>query len=190
MDVSSSSVAILPLNYGSKWFFFEIQSIYLHFVLHESFWSAGGKLTSTAPTPHRVWSRFFFVRSQSVVCYIEALDIDSGTGPDGLSSRVLKECARQLSLPIAKLILKILAQCFCLSIWIVKWLLPLHKRKQVSDPLKYRAINLSSQISKVVELFLKQWLSPRFGRFAFGEAQFAYRKEHGARNAVWYYALS
>ena len=53
--------------------------------------------------PHRVSSSFVLVRSRSVARYPPALDVDSGTGPDGLASRVLKECARQLSLPPAKL---------------------------------------------------------------------------------------
>ena len=46
------------------------------------------------------------------------------------------------------------------------------------------------QILKIFERFLKQWLSFCFERFAFGEAQFAYRKKHGDRDAVLYYALS
>ena len=42
----------------------------------------------------------------------------------------------------------------------------------------------------MVERFLNPWLSHRLEQFAFGEAQFAYRKKHGARDAILYYALS
>ena len=68
--------------------------------------------------------------------------------------------------------------------------MPLFKRKLVSDPQNYRAINLTTQVSKVVERFLNPWVTPRLERFAFGDAQFAYRKHHGARDAVLYYVLS
>ena len=67
--------------------------------------------------------------------------------------------------------------------------MPLFKRKLVSDPQNYRAINLTMQVSKVVERHLKSWVTVRLEGFAFGDAQFAYRKHHGARDAVLYYVL-
>ena len=60
----------------------------------------------------------------------------------------------------------------------------LFKRKLVSDPQNYRAINLTTQVSKVVERVLCPWIAQRLERFAFGDAQFAYGKKCGARDAA------
>ena len=68
--------------------------------------------------------------------------------------------------------------------------MPLHKRNSVSDPHNYSAINLTAQVSKVVERFLCPFFTPVLENVAFGAAQFAYRKKHGARDALLYYALS
>ena len=68
--------------------------------------------------------------------------------------------------------------------------MPLHKRKSVADPPNYRAINLTAQSSKVVERFLCPTFAPTLEDRAFGAAQFAYRKQHGARDAILYYVLS
>lgn len=105
-------------------------------------------------------------------------------------ARVLKLCARELSLPLAKLIRRILEQGRWPAAWTEHWLMPLHKRKAVSDPVNYRAINLTAQVSKAVERFLCPSLSPTLESAAFGTAQFAYRKKHCARDAVLYYVLS
>ena len=68
--------------------------------------------------------------------------------------------------------------------------MPLHKRKSKSEAGNYRAINLTTQISKVVERYLSQFFVPTLELRAFGSSQFAYRKLHGARDAVLYYVLS
>ena len=74
--------------------------------------------------------------------------------------------------------------------WTEHWLMPLHKRKSVFDPLNYRAINLTAQISKVAERTLAPHFTPLLEEHAFGESQFAYRKQHGSRDAVALYVLS
>ena len=133
---------------------------------------------------------FVVVRSRSVAKTLGTLDADSGTGPDLLAARVLKLCANELGLPLAKLIRRIIAQGHWPTAWTVHWLMPLHKRLSLSDPTNYRAINLTAQISKVVERFLCPSFTPILELRAFGVAQFAYRKKHGARDAVLYYVLS
>ena len=47
----------------------------------------------------RVTHVFVTVRSSHVAQVLKKIDTDSGTGPDGLASRVLKECAREMGLP-------------------------------------------------------------------------------------------
>ena len=49
-------------------------------------------------------SGFLLVRSRWTLKILSNLDESSSTGPDGLPSQVLKYCARELALPITKLI--------------------------------------------------------------------------------------
>ena len=140
--------------------------------------------------PYLATDGFIVVRRSHVEKTLEKMDIDSGTGPDGLSTHVLNECAHELALPVAKLIRRIIAHGMWPSAWTVHWLMPLHKRNAVSNPDNYRAINLTAQISKAVERYLRPLFGPQLEDKAFGQAQFAYRKRHGARDAVLYYVLS
>ena len=140
--------------------------------------------------PERVHDSFILVRSAHVSRFLAKIDADSGTGPDGLAARVLKLCSRELGLPLAKLVRRIISQSRWPSEWTVHWLMPLHKRKTKADPINYRAINLTAQISKVVERFLCPCFTPTLELRAFGATQFAYRKKHGARDAVLFYVLS
>ena len=74
--------------------------------------------------PQRISHGFAVVRSRAVARSLEALEVDSGKVPDGLATRVLKTCARQLCFPLAKLIRRILAQGFWPTSWIIHWLMP------------------------------------------------------------------
>ena len=71
---------------------------------------------------------FVTVRNSHVARVLEKMDIDSGTGPDGLSTGLLRECAREISLPLAKLIHRIIAQGFWPAAWTIHLLFPLYKR--------------------------------------------------------------
>ena len=137
-----------------------------------------------------VAEEFILVRSSHVGKILDKMDVDSGTGPDMLATLVLKECSSELRLPLAKLIRRIIAEGFWPTAWIIHWLMPLYKRKSVSDPNNYRAINLTAQISKAVERYLSPFFVPVLEARAFGQSQFAYRKSHGARDAVLFYVLS
>ena len=65
--------------------------------------------------------------------------------------------------------------------------MPSYKRKSVSKPNNYRAINLTAQISTAAERYLSPFFVPVLEAQAFGQAQFAYRKRSGARDAVLYH---
>ncbi len=139
--------------------------------------------------PPMITRGFLLVRSRHVEAVLRDLDVDSGTGPDGVATRVLKYCCRELSVPIAKIVRRILACGFWPTAWTDHWLLPLYKRKAPSDPDNYRAINLTAQVSKVVERFLRRFFAPTLEQ-RFGSSQFAYRKGYGARDALLLYSLS
>ena len=140
--------------------------------------------------PVCVQGRWVMVRRRRAEHVLHDLDLNSGTGPDGIATRVLKACSRELSFPVAKLVRRIVAQSHWPTAWTAHWLLPLYKRKSVFNPGNYRAINLTAQISKVAERILAPHFVPILESRSFGPTQFAYRKKHGARDAVALYVLS
>jgi len=69
--------------------------------------------------------------------------------------------------------------------WKEHWLVPLHKRNAVFKSTNYRGVHLTPQLSKVVEKLVKGMMEPHLERVcAFGDNQFAYRKERGSRDVV------
>ena len=54
--------------------------------------------------PHLFSNEFGVVRLRPKYQSIKALDINRGTSADELATRVFKTCARQLCVPLAKLI--------------------------------------------------------------------------------------
>ena len=140
--------------------------------------------------PVRIQQGMVHVRSRAVQRVLEELDADSGTGPAGIATRFLKTCAPELSIPTAKLVRRIVSLGEWSAVWAEHWLMPLYKKKAVSDPCNYRAINLTSQMSKAVERILLPSFGPTLETTAFSDEQYAYRKKHGARDAVLLYVLS
>jgi hypothetical protein len=67
---------------------------------------------------------------------------------------------------------------------------PLFKKGAVFDPSKYRGIHLTAQLSKVVERIIGKKLYVYLSDSgAFGENQFAYQKNRGARDLLAYVVL-
>ena len=117
------------------------------------------------------------VHDKEVEEVFDALDVTSGTGPDGIATRVLKECSSVLSNPFSRLLRRIVSDGFWPTAWTEHWLFPLYKRKSVYDPTNYRAINLTAQVSKAAERALAPQFVPQLEQLAFGPSQFAYRKK-------------
>ena len=91
------------------------------------------------------------IRSRQTRRHLVKLDVDSGTGPDGIPARVLRLCAEALSVPIAMLCRRILAEGRWPEQWIFHNITAIHKRRSIYDPEMYRGVHLTSQMSKVVE---------------------------------------
>ena len=120
---------------------------------------------------------------------LSGLRVDSGTGPDDISARVLRFCARQLAKPVTYLILRILQMTLWPDGWREHWVAPMFNKGAVFDAANYRGIHLTAQLSKVAERMLKLLLEPFMegretggtcapspkGMEAFGHNQFAYR---------------
>ena len=87
---------------------------------------------------------------------LQSIDAASGTGPDGLSARVLKRCARALSRPFVMLARAILHHGHWPMLWEEDWIVPRYKEYSQFDPANYRGIHLTAHISKAMERLLDQ----------------------------------
>ena len=56
---------------------------------------------------------------------LKSMREDSGTGPDELPARILKECAVQLSMPVAILVMRIIMLGVWPDMWRDHWIIPL-----------------------------------------------------------------
>ena len=120
-----------------------------------------------------------------------ALRIDSATGPDLLSTRMLRECAGQIAKPFRTLAKSILHYKTWPRPWMVHWIVPLYKKGSTFIPGNYRGIHLTPQISKAMERFLGSMISTYVSLPAcVGPNQFAYQKARGARDALAFMALT
>ena len=122
---------------------------------------------------------------EAVGLELKKLREDSATGPDLLSSRVLKMCADVLAEPVHRLLMRVLDEGEWPAAWIVHWLVPIYKRKAAGSPGNYRGVHLTAQLSKVVERLILSMLQPFITEnLHSGSNQFAYTRERGARDAV------
>ncbi len=128
---------------------------------------------------------FLPIRTKDVRRILCKLKVDSATGPDGIATRVLKNCADGLALPMAMVLRQVLVSGRWPSVWREHWVVPLYKKKARSDPQNYRGVHLTAQLSKVAERvlghFFQQFLEQTK---AYGPRQFAYTKSRGHRDAL------
>ena len=136
-------------------------------------------------------SGFLLLRTRVLKRLLKKLAVDSATGPDLISSRLLKFCADSLALPFCKLARCIVRHGIWPASWCFHWICALHKKKSPSDPNNYRGLQLTSQLSKVMERFIGLLFQPFLERsLAFGENQFAYCKGKGSRDAILFLILN
>lgn len=118
------------------------------------------------------------------------LRADSGTGPDLVATRVLKEYAKALAGVVAELAARIIQCKRWPELWTRHWIVPIFKRGAVFRPENYRAVHLTARLAEAVGRVLSNFFAPQLSVTAFGPAQFAYRKGHGARDALLCYVTS
>ena len=130
-------------------------------------------------------SGFLPVRSRLATKYLKELKPDKATGPDLLSARVLQQCAKELGVAVAKLTRRILKTGVWPEDWKTHWVVPLYKKKEVWNPSNYRGVHLTSQLSKAVERLLGTLFLPFLeATGAYGENQFAYRKQRSCKDLL------
>ena len=78
--------------------------------------------------PANSWSGFLPIRKRLLLRVLRQLSIDSATGPDSLSARMLKECAVVLAYPLVLLARRIVSTQRWPEMWTTHWIVPLFKR--------------------------------------------------------------
>ena len=108
-----------------------------------------------------------------------------------MSTVLLRNLASVLCFPFARLARRIVQTGKWPSSWKVHWICPLHKRKSRASAANYRGLQLTSQLSKAMERLLGIHFLPQLSfSGSYGSNQFAYRRFHGARDAILYVVLS
>ena len=116
---------------------------------------------------------------------------ESATGPDGVPTRVLRNCAAELAKPFWLLAKTVLAERRWPQTWLTHWVIPLYKRKAVWKAGNYRGVHLTAQLAKATERLLQQQFYEYLTSTACtGSNQFAYKQQRGARDALAFLVLT
>ena len=93
-------------------------------------------------------------RSRNAYFYLNNVELDSPTGPDGVSTILIRNTAASLCFAFALLARRIVETGRWPKSWKYHWLFPLFKRGVRSDCSNYRGLHLTSQLSKYMERFI------------------------------------
>ena len=96
------------------------------------------------------------VQKQDVGRLLENLDVRKGMGPDGVSGWTLKECKEQLIQPIWKVITSSIKEGRVPKEWKRANIVPIYKGGKKTDPLNDRPVSLTSVVSKICKILIKE----------------------------------
>ena len=116
---------------------------------------------------------------------LQKLKPDKASGPDQISTRVLKECSAELAGPLCRLF----HLCYSCGVFPNQWktasVTPVHKKDSRADPSKYRPISLLSVVSKVMEAAVQKQLQNYLLRnHLFSSRQFGFRPDHSTADLL------
>ena len=103
--------------------------------------------------------RGFKITLREVSKVLQSLDVRKSVGPDGVSPRVLKHCARQLAHPLTRLFQKVGKSGEFPRSWKVARVTPVYKKKDASLPGNYRPISVLPTLATTFEHVLMKQLS-------------------------------
>ncbi|KAI3358284.1 hypothetical protein L3Q82_003282 [Scortum barcoo] len=96
---------------------------------------------------------------------LEKLHQRKAAGSDGITPRILKTCASQLSPVLGHLYNLSLSQEKVPMLWKTSCLVPVPKKSRPSDPADYRPVALTSHVMKVLERLVLAQLRPQVRMF-------------------------
>ena len=124
-------------------------------------------------------------RHADVVRRLQKLDVSKATGPDGISARVLKECAYELAPSLSKIFSMSFKAGQLPHEWKTSNVCPVYKKGAKTVPENYRPISLLCIVSKVMEGII----SNKLRRFLFEnkkihDFQFGFRPKSSTLDAL------
>ena len=135
--------------------------------------------------PPASMAEFCLVRSHWLLRILKGLKDGKASGPDGVPTRIFKECAKELAPALAALVRFLLKTRTWPSRWRHHRIHPLFKKGAVSKPGNYRGVHLTDVVSKIVERAISIVISPFLDRTgAYGMDQWAFRKGRSCRDLV------
>ena len=124
-------------------------------------------------------------RHKDVTNRLRKLDISKSTGPDGISARVLKECASELAPSISKLFSMSFRTGKLPDEWKSSNVCPVYKKGSKSAPENYRPISLLCIVSKVMEGIINRKLRNYLvNNGKIHDHQFGFRPKNSALDAL------
>lgn len=125
---------------------------------------------STVPDPERPcedqhvdgdtpFIRRITFKSKIVAKLLRDIDSSKAMGIDGIPGIVLKNCAKELCWPLARLFQKSFDTATVPAEWKCSKIIPIHKKKSRSDVSNYRPISLLPLVSKIMERYISYHLT-------------------------------
>ena len=140
------------------------------------------KLIEVVPQVNDTWD-FYAVTEQEVVSIIENLKSSDATGPDKISSKLLKEIKFEISPALVVLVNRCLTEgCFpqCFKYGKV---VPVPKKGSRKQLKNYRPITMTSVVGKIVEIAANNQLTHATDKYL-PSTLFGFRKHKGTADAL------
>lgn len=117
------------------------------------------------------------VKKQDIKNLLETLDVRKAMGPDGVNGWILKECKEELEEPVWDIINTSLKEGRVPKEWKRANIVPIYKNGNKLDPLNYRPVSLTSIVSKLCEIIIKEkWVQYLEDEKIITDKQFGFRK--------------
>ena len=104
-----------------------------------------------APDYHVPMLSSIYVSVDKVRNVLDSVKVSKACGPDNISARIIRECAAELSVPLAKLCVLSLQQGIFPQRWKQANIVPIYKKGDKKMPGNYRSISLLPLFGKVLE---------------------------------------
>ena len=95
---------------------------------------------------------------ESVHKILLKLDVSKSAGPDGITTKLLKECSEYLVVPLTMIFRKSLETGDVPLAWREANVCPIYKKGTKTNPLNYRPVSLTSVVGKVFETLIRDAL--------------------------------
>jgi hypothetical protein len=142
---------------------YQIQDVCNEFNIYfSSVFNSNGYIKSNFVSSSKVNLNHIYISVQEVESAIKNLDMNKGSGPDGIRSTFYKNCCDSLMLPLYILFNLSLNKGVFPSSWKHAYIVPVQKTGLLSNIENYRPISILSTASKLFDSILSKRIFPVF----------------------------